>query len=177
MLARRPPEIAGQQIGLSAQAARAYAAVFVDVADRLDDVGFMAQTLCGAFGRPEPRLGYVLRSCALAGGPIVLDDLLHAFGLSHLALRPPYQGDDAALHDLGRRATIALHLVPPKNAAAQFMIKLGLRYERLDRLTNDPHRHEVELRKLLRAQVSGARRLFGVAVRDNPFLAMLFAPG
>ena len=30
--------------------------------------------------------------------------------------------------------------------------------------------------KLLHAQLKGARRLFGVAIRDNPFLALLLAP-
>jgi hypothetical protein len=175
MLARRPPEIAGQPIGLSAEAAQAYAAAYYDVADRLCHVGFVAHILGGAFRHREPRLGYVLRAYACRGGSIVLDDLLHAFGLGGLALTPPYQGEDAELHNLGWRVAVAMHLLPPKQATARFLFDVDLRYRRLDQFRHDPHRYEFGRKKLLQAQLRGARRLFGAAARDNPFLRQLFS--
>jgi hypothetical protein len=176
LLAGRRPEVAGVPIGLSPGAAQAYARVFYDIAGRLHQVGFVAQVVCGKYREREPRLGYILRVHAWYGGPRAVDDLLHTFGFEHLALTPPYQGDDAELVDLERRAAIAVDLLPKKRATTRFMVVLQSRYERLEVFRYPRRRYEEAVRNLLKAQLRGARRLFGAAVRDNSFLAMLLAP-
>lgn len=175
LLARRSPDETATAMRLPSAVVRSYAAVFYDVADRLKCCGFVAGHVFHARHRPEPTLGYALRVMACSGGPLALDDMLHAFDLGHLAGGPGYVSGDPELQDLSRRAAIAtllLDAAPHRGLAAH---DLDLRYRRLQAIEHDPQRHHKAEIKVMRAVIRRVRRAFGVAARDDSFLATVLA--
>jgi hypothetical protein len=175
ILARRTPAVAAEAVGLPTAVGEAYAAAFFDVADRLHLSGYITANMHCLCLPPEPTLAAVLRVYAAAGGPLVLDDLLHTFGLGQFALTPHQPSDDPALDALHWRTGIAIRLLPNNLATSRFILKLHARLLRLEGFRHDPVRHRQTELKLLHSVLKSARRLFGAAVRKNPFLTMLLA--
>jgi hypothetical protein len=154
---------------------RSYMHVFFDVAGRQNCSSYIAGHVFHARHRPEPRLGYILRVLAWSGGPLALDDALHAFGLGHLAGNPPYVSTDPEVQDLSRRTLIATLLLSAAPHCGVAPLELDRRYRRLRALEHDPERHHKAQIKVMRAVIRRVRRAFGVAARDNPFLATVLA--
>jgi hypothetical protein len=175
LLARRSPDEAARAMGLPPAVVRSYAHLFFDVAGRLDCSGYIAGHVFHAPHRPEARLGYILRVVACSGGPLALDDMLHAFGLGHLAGSPAYVSSDPVFQDLCRRTLVATLLMSAAPHCGHAARELDQRYRRVQALEHDPERHHKAEIKVMRAVIRRVRRAFGVAVRDNPFLAAVLA--
>jgi hypothetical protein len=162
-------------MGLPPSVVRSYTHVFFDVTDRLDCCGYIAGHVFHASRKPEPTLGYVMRAIALSGGPLALDDLLHAFDLGHLAGSPAYVSSDPVVQDLSRRAAIAALLLDAAPRGGLAALELDLRYRRLQTIEHDQERHHRAQIRVMRTVIRCVRRAFGVAARDNAFLAAVLA--
>jgi hypothetical protein len=174
LLARRSPETAALAIGQPPEVGQAYAAVFYDVQDRLRLCTFMMDLL--HLLEPVPALAYVLRACAFQRGQQFLDALLPMFGLGRYVLTPAPIEDTPEYDDLAVRGVVAVMLLPNTPSLLRFLSELAQRYDQVSALEHDPERYVAAQRELFKAQLAGARRQFGVAARDHPFLATLFTP-
>jgi hypothetical protein len=175
LLAGRLAAEAGLALRLSPGVAEAYEYGFFDVRDRLGRQ-YIDSHVLGVVRPPEPRLGYVVRAFAHAGGPLVLDDLLHGVGIGEFALTPACAFLDPLLVDLTRRATIALLLLPGARNGLQIFLEIRVREQKLEaklaRLSAERGR-KARIR-YQRWILGRARRAFGRGVSRNPFLTTLF---
>jgi hypothetical protein len=175
LLARRSPLEAAAAVGLPGEVGEVYASAFYDAASRLHRKDFIAGHVYRLHRPRQPTLGATVRAFAVAGGPLLLDDLLHTFGLGHLAAGPRHQHADPVLHELSLRASVAAWLLPAGPRSARVLEQIEQRLCRLDALPPNTKAHGRALVQLLCAQVRGLKQAFGAAVRDHPFVLAVLA--
>ncbi len=123
LLAGEPIEAIARKTALTPRAVATFEALFFNVADRLENRGYIIHIGVGLYTTPrEPDPGLAWRLFGLLGGPVVLDALIDGdYG------SPDRPEDERALDELRLKVAVALKLLPIDATTAPRLIRLYLR--------------------------------------------------